>query len=131
MTAFVAADVLVRHLTGDPAELAARATAFLYGADQLLLTDLVVRETVAVLESYYEAPRDAVALAMRSLFAFEPVICVDEPLLLRAVEVYETTPIDFAAAYLVACAESTGIGHVVSFDGSLDGVDTIDRIEPP
>jgi hypothetical protein len=31
-------------------------------------------------------------------------------LLLRAVEVYETERIDFAEAYPVACAESTGVG---------------------
>ena len=131
MTAFVGTDVLVRHLTGDPAELAARATAFLYTARDLLLTDLVVAETVDVLESYYEAPRASIAHALRSLLAFEAVVCVDAPLLLRAVEVYETASVSFAGAYLVACAESTGVRRVVSFDASLDRVSTVDRIEPP
>jgi predicted nucleic acid-binding protein len=36
-----------------------------------------------------------------------------------------------ATAYLVACAESTGIGRVASFDQSLDRVRTIERVEPP
>ena len=49
----------------------------------------------------------------------------------RAIEVYETDRIDFAGAYLVACAESTGVGKVASFDRSIDRVDTIERIEPP
>ena len=131
MSAFLDTNVLVRHLTGDPADMAARATAYLGSELQLLLTDLVAAETVYVLESFYEAPRDEVAAAVRSLVAFGSIVCVDPALLLRAIEVYETDRIDFAEAYLVACAESTGVGKVASFDRSLDRVDTIERIEPP
>ena len=131
MSAFVDTNVLVRHLTGDPADLGARATAYLASVRELLLTDLVAAETVYVLESFYEAPRNEVATALRSLVAFESLVCVDPALLLRAIEVYETDRLDFAEAYLVACAESTGVGKVVSFDRSIDRVDTIERIEPP
>ena len=38
--------------------------------------------------------------------------------------------LDFAEAYLVACAESTGTGRVVSFDRAIDRVNTVERIEP-
>jgi predicted nucleic acid-binding protein len=131
LSAFVDTNVLVRHLTGDPADVAARATAYLGSERELLLTDLVAAETVYVLESFYDAPRDEVAQALRSLVAFDSIVCVDPPLLLRAIEVYETDRIDFAEAYLVACAESTGVGKVASFDRSIDRVDTIERIEPP
>jgi predicted nucleic acid-binding protein len=131
LSAFVDTNVLVRHLTGEPPDLAARATAYLGSEGELLLTDLVAAETVYVLESFYEAPRDEVASAMRSLVAFESIVCVDPALLLRAIEVYETDRIDFAEAYLIACAETTGIGKVASFDRSIDRVDTIERIEPP
>jgi len=124
-------NVLVRHLTGDPVDLAARASAYLGSARELLLTDLVAAETVYVLESFYEAPRNEVAAALRSLLAFESLACVDPALLLRAIEVYETDRIDFAEAYLVACAESTGVGKIASFDRSIDRVDTVERIEPP
>lgn len=131
MTAFVDTNILVRHLTGDPPDMAARATAYLRTEIGLLLTDLVAAETVYVLESFYEAPRDQIAQAMRSLLGLDTVSCVDSALLLRAIEVYETDRIDFAEAYLVACAESTGVGRVASFDRSLDRVSTIERIEPP
>ena len=130
MSAFVDTNVLVRHLTGDPPEMAGRATAYLRAEAELLLTDLVVAETVYVLESFYEAPRTAVAGAVRSLLALASVISVDAALLLRAVEVYEIERIDFAEAYLVACAESTGINQVASFDRTIDRVGTVRRIEP-
>jgi predicted nucleic-acid-binding protein len=77
---------------------------------------------VYVLESFYEAPREQVAESIRSLLALESVVTVDPALLLRAVEVYETERIDFAEADLVACAESTGINRVASFDTSHDRV---------
>ncbi len=87
MTALIDTNVLVRHLTGDPPEMAVRATAYLRTARELLLTDLVVAETVYVLESFYQAPRGQVAEAMRSLIAFDSIVCVDPALLLRAIEV--------------------------------------------
>jgi len=105
-------------------------TAYLRSAQELLLTDLVAAETVYVLESFYQAPRDDVVTAVRSLLAFDAIVCVDPALLLRAIEVFETDRIDFAEAYLVACAESTGVGRVASFERSIDRVDTIERIEP-
>ena len=131
MSAFVDTNVLIRHLTGDPRDLAAHATAYLSAERELFLADLVAAEAVYVLESFYGVPRDQVAEALRSLVAFDSIICVDPALLLRAIEVYETDRIDFAEAYLVACAESTGVGQVASFDRSIDRVDTIERIEPP
>lgn len=131
MTAFVDTNILIRHLTGDPPDMAARATAYLEAEEALLLTDLIAAETVYVLESFYEAPRDQVAQAVRSLVAFDSVVCVDPALLLRAAEVYETDRIDFAEAYLVACAESTGVSAIASFDRSLDRVSSVHRIEPP
>ncbi len=131
MSAFIDTNVLVRHLTGEPPEMAARATSYLRTERELLLTDLVAAETVYVLESFYEAPPDQIAAAIRSLVAFHSIVCVDPALLLRSVEVYETDRIDFTEAYLVACAESTGVGNVASFDRSIDRVTTIHRIEPP
>lgn len=131
MSAFVDTNILVRHLTGDPADMAARATAFLATAEELLLVDLIVAETIHVLESFYKAPRVQVADAMRSLVAMDCVVTVDLALLLRALEVYELDRIDFAEAYLVAQAESTGVRAVASFDKSIDRVKTVERIEPP
>jgi predicted nucleic acid-binding protein len=131
LSAFVDTNILVRHLTGDPPAMAARATAYLASADGLYLPDLIVAETVYVLESYYEVPRDQIAEAMRSLLAFDAMVTVDPALLLRAIEAYESDRLDFAEAYLVACAESTGVGRVASFDKSIDRVKTIKRVEPP
>jgi predicted nucleic-acid-binding protein len=130
MTAFVDTNVLVRHLTGDPPAIAERATACLATEPELYLADLIAAETIYVLESFYKARREQVAEVMRSLVAMRSMVTVDPGLLLRAIEVYEVDGLDFAEAYLVACAESTGIGRVVSFDRTIDRVTTVERIEP-
>jgi predicted nucleic acid-binding protein len=44
--------------------------------------------------------------------------------------VYEIDRLDFAEAYLVACAESTGVCRVASFDRSIDRVQWVQRSEP-
>jgi predicted nucleic acid-binding protein len=55
---------------------------------------------------------------------------VDPALLLRALEVYELDRLDFAEAYLVAQAESSGVGEILSFDRTIDRIESITRREP-
>ncbi len=130
MTAYLDTNILVRHLTGDPPAMAARATHLLATEPDLVLVDLVAAEMVYVLGSFYEVPRAQVAEALRALLAMQTVRCDGALMLLRAAEVYETHRLDFAEAYLVACAEDSGVGRIVSFDRSIDRVGSVERVEP-
>jgi len=120
----------VRHLTGDPPEMARRATAVLASGEPLLLADLVLAECVYVLESFYEVPRPRVAELMRSAIALPAIQTVAPSILLRALEVYEVDRLDFADAYLVAQAEATGVNEIVSFDRNIDRIATVSRRQP-
>ncbi|MBI4260972.1 MAG: PIN domain-containing protein [Actinobacteria bacterium] len=130
LIALVDSNVLIRHLTGDPPEMARRATRFLSAGHRLLLTDLVVAEVVYVLSTFYGRPREEVAVAVKSLLALPSLAVSDLALLLRGIELFETLSIDFADAYLAAAAEVTGIGVVASFDRQRDRVGTVSRVEP-
>ncbi|MCX6390316.1 MAG: PIN domain-containing protein [Solirubrobacterales bacterium] len=130
MTAFIDTNVIVRHLTGDPPDQAARATAALASGETLLLTDVVLAECAYVLESFYEVPRERVAELMRAAIASPNLKTVDEAALIRALEIYELVRIDFAEAYLAAQAETTGVGEILSFDRSIDRLGTVRRREP-
>jgi predicted nucleic-acid-binding protein len=110
--------------------MAARATAVLGEPGPLLLTDLVVAECVYVLESFYEVERRRVAEMMRAAIGLQSLETVAPAILLRALAVYEIDRLDFAEAYVVAQAEATGVGEVVSFDQSIDRVPTVKRREP-
>lgn len=122
-------NILVRHLTGEPADQAGRATTFLRNADSLELPSLIVAELVYVLESVYEQARSQVAALVRSVLAHPPVYAPEEAVLLRAIELYETVRVHFAEAYLAAAAERRD-GLVASFDRDLDRVDGVTRVEP-
>jgi predicted nucleic acid-binding protein len=130
MSAFVDSNVLVRHLVGDPPEMAARATQYLRRETALLVTDLIFAETIYVLESFYEISRSEICAAMQALVVLDSVSVVDISLLLRSLEIYEHDRLDFAESYLVALAESTGVKFVASFDRSIDRVLSVTRIEP-
>jgi predicted nucleic-acid-binding protein len=130
MRALLDTNILVRHLTGEPLGQASRSTAFLKGRHQLIVPDLIVAELVYVLGSVYARSRSEVVAAVGSLLALPVVYVPDPPLLLRALELYGSSKLDFAESYLVASAERTGVGTVVSFDRALDAVPTIARVEP-
>ncbi len=70
MTTLVDTNVLIRHLTGDPPDLASRATAFLAENKAIILPDLIIAEVVYVLESFYEVPRHQVSELVRSIITF-------------------------------------------------------------
>ena len=110
--------------------MATRATALLASGERLLLADLILAECVYVLESFCEVSRERVAELMRAAIALPAIDTVDPTSLLRALEVYEVARLDFAEAYLVAQAEATGVGTIVSFDRSIDRVEGVTRREP-
>jgi predicted nucleic-acid-binding protein len=130
LIAFVDTNVLIRHLTGDPPAQARKATAALRAAERLLVSDVVFAECVFVLESFYEAPRAEVATAMRALLAMPAVAVADDVVLLRALEVYEEQRLHFAEAQLVAAAEVSGVGCVLSFDRGLRRATSIEWLQP-
>ncbi|WP_420444509.1 PIN domain-containing protein [Candidatus Poriferisodalis sp.] len=130
MTAFVDTNVLVRQLTGSPADTAAAAARLLASGETLLLPDLILAETIYVLQSVYGMERTRVAQLAQGVLATGSVRVTDPALLARSIEVYEAHRLSFADAYLVASAEATGIGRIASFDRGIDRVRTVERIEP-
>ena len=130
MTAVLDTNVLIRHLTGDPPEMAAKASAYLFSGRDLVLSDLVVAEIVYVLESFYQQTREQLAGLVAAVVSSSRFQVQDRALLIRSLEIYLDYNIDFTEAYLVATAEQTGIAEIASFDRAIDRVPTITRIEP-
>jgi predicted nucleic-acid-binding protein len=90
----------------------------------------VLAECVYVLESFYEVERERIAELMRAAIALPSIKTIDPESLLRAVEVYERDRIDFVEAYLVAQAEASGVAQILSFDRSIDRIESVTRREP-
>jgi predicted nucleic-acid-binding protein len=118
MNAALDANVVLRHLTGTPPDLAARATAFLERAKPgtLLLLDVQLAEVVYVLDTVYERDRSEVATAILAVLATAAVSAEHEAIARRTVELYAQRRMDWPDAYLVAAAEERRLPAVVSFD---------------
>lgn len=109
--------------------MATRATRYLKSATDLVLTELVVAESVYVLSSVYRVARPDVARMMRAAITLPNVLTAHEGAVLRALELFETGRLDFAEACLVGRAELPPVARVASFDRAIDKVGPTLRVE--
>jgi len=116
---WVDANVLLRFLTGDPPELAGRASRLLEGAERdglpLRVHPVVVAETVWVLQSFYGYPKGEISAALVPLLEHPALRVEGARIVLEALETMASGNVDFADALLAETARSRGEG-VVSFD---------------
>lgn len=114
------ANVVVRHLTGDPPEMARQATALLGEAEAgritLHLYPVTVAEVVWVLARGYGLDRQAVAGAVRSFLRAEGIRCEEGDLLIAALDDYERLNVDFADALLARRASASATPVCYTFD---------------
>lgn len=118
MSEVLDANVVLRHFTGQPPEMAARATTALVEAPprSLVLTDLTVAEIVYVLQGPYARPREEVARLIEATLSLGSVVVDNEALLRRTLEHYGRRSMDWPDAYLVALVEVRHLDGLVSFD---------------
>ena len=126
MTAVLDTNIVIRHLTGEPADQAAAATALLASDEPLHLTEVTIAECAHVLRSVYRTPHASIAVVLRSLIS-QRHITVDHPeRLLAAFNILETSGLGFPDAHLAATALELGT-PVISFDRGLDRVEGLTR----
>ncbi len=128
------ANVVLRHFTGQPTDLAARATAALTEAPtrSLILTDLTLAEIVYVLQGVYARPREEVVHLVEATLSLASISVDNEMLLRRTLEHYGHRSMDWPDAYLVALVELRNLEGLLSFDrldAKLAGLD-VRRREP-
>src|SRR5258708_4936244 len=118
MTRVLDTNVLIRHVSGAPADQARAATSLLKGAEgELLLTDVHIAEFVWVLESsIYQADRETVRGALEGVLALPAIAVADRSLLQDAIDLYGQRSMHWTDPYLVAMARAVKAVQVVSFD---------------
>jgi predicted nucleic acid-binding protein len=132
---FLDANIFLRHLTQDHAELSPRATALMRRVEVGELTiwtaDTVLFETVYTLQRSYGIPRPEIRAALLRLLALPGVQLRGKRRYRRIFELYVNFPaLSFADCYHVALVEGRGLTDLISFDRKLRQVPTIQRKEP-
>jgi predicted nucleic acid-binding protein len=132
--AFVDANVILRFLTGDPPEMAARATALFKAVERgevtLLLDDIVLAEVVWVLHSYYGHPPTEISRALRDLIAHDGVEAKDKAAVIEALRLFADKNVDFADALTAVHMAGEGVAEIFSFDVHFDRLPGVVRRVP-
>jgi predicted nucleic-acid-binding protein len=132
---FVDTNLFIRYLTNDDPKLADRVEQLLddaaTGSAQLVTTELVMAESVWVLESSYRLTHAQIAPLIRGILATPGLEVINGDLVGKALVMYELQNIDFVDAYIAALMEKQGIKDIYSYDRKhLSRVKTIQRKEP-
>ncbi len=128
MSGMLDTSMLVRYLTGDPPELAERASQVIDQQEDLQISDVALVETAYVLTSVYKVPREVVVdhlilfLQKKNIrpFALEKDILLQALLLCRP-----SGRVSFADALVWAAARSTPSKVVYTLDDRIprDGIE--------
>ena len=132
----VDANVLLRHLTGQPPGLARRAAKIMQAAERghltLIVTPLILAECVWVLETSYRKPLETIADALLILLQAPGIVVREEDVMVAALSVYRDTPrLDFGDAYLVGVATRAGPPRIASFDRGLRSIPGVSVFSGP
>jgi len=132
---FVDTNLFIRYLTNDDPALADRVEQLLddaaTGAVQLVTTELVIAETIWVLESSYHLNNAGIAPLVRGILATSGLEVINGDLIGKALVLYELQNIDFVDAYIAALMEKQGIQDIYSYDRRhISRIKNINRREP-
>ena len=132
---FVDTNLFIRYLTNDDPALADRVEQLLddaaNGAVQLVTSELVIAETVWVLESSYHLNNAGIAPLVRGILATPGLEVINGDLIGKALVMYELQNIDFVDAYIAALMEKQGIQDIYSYDRKhISHIKNINRKEP-
>ncbi|MBI2908050.1 MAG: PIN domain-containing protein [Chloroflexi bacterium] len=133
---FVDTDVLIRLLTGDDLKKQAEAAALFEAVEAGRLTlaapDTVIADAVYVLSSrrLYDKPRSDVAAMLSRLVSLPGFKVENRASVVRALDLYGATSLDFGDALIVASMEQRGSTILYSYDADFDRIPTVNRRLP-
>lgn len=133
---FIDTNLLIRLVTSDdPAKEAACRELFRKvqaGELTLRAPDTVIADAVFVLSSraLYNVPRADIRAGLAPLLRLAGFRVQNKRILLRALDLYATTRLDFGDAVIVAAMERAKLTTLYSYDHDFDRIPNIIRQEP-
>jgi predicted nucleic-acid-binding protein len=116
-------NVLIRYLVQDDPPQARKAAVYIEGAaaagDQILISHIVLCETVWVLDSAYGYDRTEIAGAIEKLLQSATFVFEAKDVVSGAFEEYRSTKVDFADCLIGLSHRSLGCEPTATFDTAL------------
>ena len=117
--AFLDTSVIVRYLVGEPAEQAAQASHIILETEGLQISDVVLTETVYVLRTRYQVPRETIIDSLIALIQRDniSVYAMDDDLALQGLTMCRPSGrVSISDAMIWAAARSNGARAIYTFD---------------
>jgi len=133
---FVDANIFLRFLTQDDPDKARACLDLFRRADAgqvtLFTNETIIAEVVYVLSSprLYALDREAIRQRLLPLLTLSGLRMPNRGVVLRALELYESQPVDFEDALAVAYMEQQEMSGIISYDRDFDRFPHITRTEP-
>ncbi len=133
---FIDTDVIIRFLTGDDPEKQAAASSLFDRVEQGNLSvaapDTVIADAVYVLSSprLYHIERNEVRELLSALVRLPHFQVQNRPAVLRALELFGSTRLDFGDTLIIASMEQQKSQILYSYDADFDRLFGITRQEP-
>lgn len=129
------ANVFLRHLMQDHRTHSPAARALLgriaAGEEKCWTTPVVIAEVVWVLSgAVYQLGRAAICDALSGLLTMPGIAIQERQAVLRGLELYAGSAIDFIDAYHAALLLEQALPEVYSFDRDFDRIPGLRRLEP-
>jgi uncharacterized protein len=129
---FLDTNIFLRHLTGQPPEQAARATAYFqrieHGAIRVVTVEMVIFEVVYTLQKSYRLSKNEIQAALLPLIDLPGIALANK--IHDVFDLYVTRNLPFADAYYIVTMRAKRLDTMISFDTDFDGIAGITRIEP-
>lgn len=120
-------NVVIRLIVRDDPRQLALASAVL--ADGIWISNVVVMETVWVLESVYSFGRSDIGAAMKMVLDLVACVTEDGAAIRAALGLYENTPrVGFEDCLILEIARARGQLPLATFDRALARLDGVERI---
>jgi Predicted nucleic-acid-binding protein, contains PIN domain len=134
-TYFLDTNLFIRYLTNDDPPIADRVEKLLTQATEgkmrLVTAEMVIAEIVWVLESVYHMNHQGITPLIKAILATPGLEVTNAGLVSRALDYYNSQPMDFVDGYIIAMMEKMGIEGLYSFDKKhLSTIKGIRRLEP-
>jgi predicted nucleic acid-binding protein len=133
MIAILDTNVIVRFLTGDKNKKFEGVFDFFKSIEQgkivVELKLIVLFQTIFVLKSYYQVPKDRIINATGGLLKFNGLKIKEKRTVERMLELWHSKNIEIVDAYLIANLEKDSRNVLYSYDSDFDAFE-INRIEP-
>ena len=133
MNALLDTNVIVRFLIGDKNFKFKEVYKFFKDVEQgKIITELkliVLFQTIFVLKSYYNVPKDHIVNATTGLLKMNGLKIKEKRVVERMLELWASSTIEIVDAYLIACLEKDSQNILYSYDRDFDKFG-INRIEP-